>query len=78
MWQQSEGNQHYYLGKYKVGAVFLDEKTTGEEGKYKVNINLVGLKSYVGHFITLEEGMTMLELIVDTWLINSELKRVNP
>jgi len=20
MWKQSEGNQHYYLGKYKVGA----------------------------------------------------------
>jgi hypothetical protein len=77
MWKQSEGNQHYYLGKYKVGAVFQDEKTTGEEGKYKVNINLVGLKNYVGHFITLEEGMTMLELVVDMWLINSELKRVD-
>lgn len=76
MWQQSEGNQHYYLGKYKVGAVFLDEKTQGEEGKYKVNINLVGLKSYVGHFITLEESMEILEWVVEQWLINSELKKV--
>lgn len=77
MWQQSESNQHYYLGKYKVGAVFLDEKTQGKEGSFKTNINLVGLKNYVGNFVTIEEGMEMLEWVVEQWLINSELKRVD-
>ena len=77
MWKQSESNQHYYLGKYKVGAVFQDEKTTGKEGRFKTNVNLVGLKSYVGHYDTLIEGMDVLNMIVEQWLINSELKRVD-
>lgn len=77
MWIKVEGNQHYYLGKYKVGAVFYDSfNTIKGSTKYKCIINLVGLKNSLGVFNSLEEGMEMFEKVLEQWLVNSQLVKM--